>query len=494
VDSGLAPIGNQSALFAWNLLPPTGAPVTFTTRGTPANDTATVDAQSDGFARLVVTDISSGNLGADTLPILVHQVGYYILITPDSASVLIGNSATFQATVVDFGNEPLAGDTVHWRFDPNQPGKLTIVDTSVFNQVTVRMDSTPIGSTFLTAFWARPRADTAFGYSPFDTLQSFATVFNPVQTPIAVGGNPYQVAVNPVTNRVYVSNVGASEVAVLDGANNAILALVNAGGPTTVTVVNPKANRVYVSRITTLGSRILALSGGNTVVDTSGGGGFRPTGMAVDTARNRVYVAANSCFFDPQQVTLVCSPIGEVQLFALNGDSLGEVLAIADSTPGQGRGMAYNPATGRIYVAVSNGSVDTVRVIDAATLTAIDSIEVGSGAFGVAVNPVTNRIYVTNETDGTMSVIDGATNAVVATVSLGFNTFPEGLGVDPNTNRIYVSEAGVGVMRVIDGVTNTEIGQIFVGGISTDAQPNPVTGRFYVPLYQDGVVKSFRFQ
>ena len=498
VDSGGTPIGNASARFQW--LAPAFPDTVITldqTRGAPANDSATVSAHAEGTSWLVAVDTASGSVTfteRDSMPILVQQVGYFIVITPDSASVLIGNTTTFQATVVDAGNQPLVGDTVHWRFDQSQPGKLTIVDTSVFNQVTVRMDSTPIGSTFLTGFWGRPLADTAFGYSPFDTLLSFAAVFNPVQTPIAVGGNPYQVAVNPVTNRVYVSNVGTSEVAVLDGANDAVLTVVNVGGPTTVAAVNPKANRYYVAQITTLGSRLLALSGAtNSVVDTTGGGAFRPSGMAVDTARNRVYVTGNSCFFDPQQVTLVCNPIGEVQLMALNGDSLGEVLASADSTPGQARGMAYSSVTDRIYVAVSTGSVDTVKVIDAASLTVIDSIEVGSGAYGVAVNPVTNRIYVTNETDGTLSVIDGATNTVIATVFLGFLTFPEGLGVDPNTNRIYVSEAGVSVMRVIDGVTNTEIGQIFVGGFSTDAQPNPVTGRFYVPVYESGVVKAFRY-
>ena len=47
---------------------------------------------------------------------------------------------------------------------------------------------------------------------------------------------------------------------------------------------------------------------------------------------------------------------------------------------------------------------------------------------------------------------------------------------------------------VIDGTTNQVVGQIPVGDNSTDAQPNPATGRVYVPLINTSVVKAFRYQ
>ena len=488
VDSGLAPVGNQNAQFQWALLPPTGAPVTFTTRGAPANDSALVTAEAEGFARLVVQDGSANNFGADTLPILVQQVGYFILITPDSASVLIGNTTTFQATVVDGGSEPLVGETVHWRFDPGQPGKLTIVDTSVVNQVTVRMDSTPIGSTFLTGFWGRPLADTAFGYSPFDTLHSFVAVFNPVQTAIATGTNPLFAGVNDVTNRIYVTHGGDVFVSVIDGSNDAVLTTVPIGALTSWIAVNPKTNRIYVAE--NFGSKIWSIDGATSTVVDSGGGGVFPGGISVDTARNRIYVPGNICVLQPGPPPQVCIPTDFLSVLD------GTTMALIDTVRilNQGIGTAYNPVTDRIYVVAATGPVDTVQVIDGATLAVVANIEVGASAYDVAVNPLTNRVYVTNESDpGSVSIIDGATNSVITTVFLGFSTFPEGLGVDPVTNRIYVSHAGVGVMRVIDGVTNTEIGQIFLGGISTDAQPNPVTGRFYVPVYGSSVLKSFRY-
>jgi len=37
---------------------------------------------------------------------------------------------------------------------------------------------------------------------------------------VAVGDNPQAVAVNPVTNKIYVANMGGNSVTVIDGATN----------------------------------------------------------------------------------------------------------------------------------------------------------------------------------------------------------------------------------------------------------------------------------
>ena len=52
-------------------------------------------------------------------------------------------------------------------------------------------------------------------------------------------------AVNPVTNRVYVTNIGGNTVTVIDGATNGVI-----GGPVGVqptgVAVNPDTNLIYV--------------------------------------------------------------------------------------------------------------------------------------------------------------------------------------------------------------------------------------------------------
>jgi DNA-binding beta-propeller fold protein YncE len=235
------------------------------------------------------------------------------------------------------------------------------------------------------------------------------------------------------------------------------------------------------------------VDGSNNVAVASLGLGVRAGPMAIDTARNRVYVAANKCFFDPQQITAFCQPILGLLVLALDGTSLAVLDTVGDVAPG--RGIAYNPVTDRIYVAVSNGTMDSVKVINPATFQVVGAVEVQLGANAVAVNPVTNKIYVTNAVDpGWVTVIDGASHTVSSAVFMGFSTFPQGLGVDPVRNLVYVSHSGVGVIRIIDGEMDTEVGQIFMGGGSTDAQPNAVTGRFYVTVYDTGQVRALRYE
>ena len=64
---------------------------------------------------------------------------------------------------------------------------------------------------------------------------------------VAVGSNPAAVAVNPVTNKIYVANTGSSNVTVIDGATQHHL---HGGGrqqPRYAMAVNPVTNKIYVA-------------------------------------------------------------------------------------------------------------------------------------------------------------------------------------------------------------------------------------------------------
>ncbi len=51
-----------------------------------------------------------------------------------------------------------------------------------------------------------------------------------VTTTINIGyGGPVGVAVNPVTNQIYVANTGSASVTVIDGTTNVVTATVNVG-------------------------------------------------------------------------------------------------------------------------------------------------------------------------------------------------------------------------------------------------------------------------
>src|SRR5260370_37267375 len=66
-------------------------------------------------------------------------------------------------------------------------------------------------------------------------------------TTVAVGTGPAALAVNPVTNKVYVANNGGNNVAVIDGATNTT-STVGAGAFSLAVAVNPLTNNTHVSR------------------------------------------------------------------------------------------------------------------------------------------------------------------------------------------------------------------------------------------------------
>jgi YVTN family beta-propeller protein len=65
------------------------------------------------------------------------------------------------------------------------------------------------------------------------------------KTTVAAGAEPFAVAVNPVSNKVYVANKGSDNVTLIDGATNATTLVTAGTGPCAVTV-NPVTSKTYV--------------------------------------------------------------------------------------------------------------------------------------------------------------------------------------------------------------------------------------------------------
>src|SRR6266446_265996 len=77
-------------------------------------------------------------------------------------------------------------------------------------------------------------------------ISSASAVF-PVSS-IPVGGQPMAVAVNPLTNKIYVANNGDGSMTVIDGATHAAATVpLGSGAKPIALAVNPVTNRVYVA-------------------------------------------------------------------------------------------------------------------------------------------------------------------------------------------------------------------------------------------------------
>jgi len=145
---------------------------------------------------------------------------------------------------------------------------------------------------------------------------------------VPTGTSPCAVAVNPVTNMVYVANSGSDNVTVIDGANNATT--VHTGASPRNVAVNPVTNRIYVPNY---GSYDVTIIDGATNATTSLLAGIEAWGIAVNPVTNKAYVT--------NRISNTVSVIDD----APANDT--KVRAAFDRLPGDTTGLARPALTGK---------------------------------------------------------------------------------------------------------------------------------------------------
>ncbi|HEV2192378.1 MAG TPA: YncE family protein [Nitrosopumilaceae archaeon] len=287
-------------------------------------------------------------------------------------------------------------------------------------------------------------------------------------TTITVGQGPIFAAVNPNTNKVYVTNTGAffgigNTVSVIDGATDTVTATIAGFNYPYDIAVNPTTNMIYVTNI--IGSTVSVINGAtNTVTATIGLSA--PAAIAVNPTTNMVYVtnyAANtvSVINGATNTVTATIPVGNYPI-----------------------GVAVNPTTNMVYV--TNYVANTVSVINGATNTVTATIPVGNYPYIVAVNPTTNMVYFTNYIANYVSVINGATGTLTGTIIVG--STPTDVQINPSTNKIFVSNGLANEMSVIDGATNTVTAVLPAGLYAYGIGVNPSTNKEYVANYYSNTV------
>ncbi len=353
-----------------------------------------------------------------------------------------------------------------------------------------------------------------------------------VTATVPVGTSPVAVAVNSVTNKIYVANSGSKNVTVIDGATNST-STVAAGLRPVGIAVNPVTNKIYV---TNSGDWLRNIRGDVTVIDgatnttttvTDPNATF-PSAVAVNQVTNKIYVTNSShnvtvidgdtnstrTVTDPSAAFPVAVAVNSVtnkiyvanvnsgNVTVIDGDTNSTTTVPVTSTSTLGpAALAVDSVTNKIYVAnngVIRGSTNpgNLTVIDGTTnttTTVTDSNAITPVA--LAVNTVTNKIYVANEGNypganhGNVSVIDGDTDAYFTTLSDPNALAPLGVAVDPLANKIYVTNgnssalSGNGGVTEIDGNTNSTT-TLTDPNAKTDIPAavavDPLTGNVYV--------------
>src|SRR5258708_30645726 len=97
---------------------------------------------------------------------------------------------------------------------------------------------------------------------------------------------PFAVAVNPLTNKIYVANNSGNKVIVIDGVTNAITNVPVGVNPFTL-AVNPLTNKVYVAN---LGGNVTVIDGATNATTTIAAGS-NPPAVNGTLATNQIYVS-----------------------------------------------------------------------------------------------------------------------------------------------------------------------------------------------------------
>src|SRR5260370_21058673 len=98
-------------------------------------------------------------------------------------------------------------------------------------------------------YWAQCTAQSmnpVFLLGGFFLLCALSDQADTVIATVAAGTTPFAVAINPVTNKIYVVNAGSNNVTVIDGATNATTTMAVGLNPYSV-AINPVTNRIYVT-------------------------------------------------------------------------------------------------------------------------------------------------------------------------------------------------------------------------------------------------------
>jgi YVTN family beta-propeller protein len=139
------------------------------------------------------------------------------------------------------------------------------------------------------------------------------------------------------------------------------------------------------------------------------------------------------------------------------------------------------PAGYREFAYVTNGTSNTVSVLDLVYVRQDRTLQVGANPSGATANPKRNEVYVVNTGSGSVSVIETETNRVAATIPV--HKQPYAIDVDEEGRRGYVANSGSNTVSVIDLVQRREIGVVGVGEqpalarISPDGRSLVVTNR-----------------
>lgn len=229
---------------------------------------------------------------------------------------------------------------------------------------------------------------------------------NTVIDTISVSQGAGFIAANLVTGRVYTAGCNSSQtpacgVTVIDGTSNAIIATIPVAGTSGIGVqgiaVDPVTNRIYVADDDNYQVEVID--------------GYTNTALGYINTHNAETLALAVDFVTGQ---IVGVPSGDV-IDVINGANK-KVTQILVGPGGLNQSAAVNSFTGRVYV-TNQGTSNNLPVVSLATQKVTGNVALSAPPFADCVDYISNVIFVTLD-NGNVAVVNGSTNTVKATVTV----------------------------------------------------------------------------
>ena len=216
--------------------------------------------------------------------------------------------------------------------------------------------------------------------SSFDFTSVSKTIKNKFNG-FKVGEQPFGLAVNSLTNILYVANSVSNTISVINGSNDKIIENIDVSNNPLHVAVNQIHNLVYVTHPNSL-SIIDAKN--NTLIDKISISVKEPMSLSVNEVAGRIYIA----------------------------DGISKNVSVIDSN--------------------NNKEVYVIATIDKP----FDKTKyIGSG---VTLDPFKNRIYIVNDVNSSIFVINGEDNRIIEVIPINEYEHPYDIIINPLTDKAYI--------------------------------------------------------
>ena len=309
-------------------------------------------------------------------------------------------------------------------------------------------------------------------------------------------GAKAKVAVNPITNKIYVGPNKNNDIFVIDGATNTVSGSFMLSGLLTDIAINTSTNVVYIAQIGPPG--IVVVNGSvNTIVSTISASGPYSTVVGVNSMTNKIYFPDNSVGVSSKGEIKPTGFIFNVADASQNNQITTTTITPPDDIPVDSNtnmvysGIAVDPSVNKIYIISTNkffiidGSVNpfssSVTEVSTNTIkTFYNPQKVPTGP--IAINTNNGTIYANFSANNVLTIVGSGGGNVIGTLLIGDDPQAKiiGIAVNPTTNKIYVITDSSNIVYVLDANKNQVTSSFKISMKPSSIAVNPTTNKIYI--------------